>query len=316
MAINADKPHLWKSDIAASVDQFNNWFMRFAPKAYRHTRVETTRRVENDLGTTKYLASITPQVLRRHPGTLQTLRMTTCPPLARDRLIGLAYANKNLVKVMEEGKLPARMSPPELTANLKRIARIIRRMLDKDVFPWLETDKSPGTGELHRAATIIADRLCGAVSDPIIRNAQERRQLSCIDHYLRQKGYRPKRHPSSEPITQMQSGTYSFRTNIVVGGSRSVNLPIDVIIQPRKPNPRGVPLFIEAKSAGDFTNVNKRRKEEAMKIHQLRATYGADTQFTLFLCGYFDCGYLGYEAAEGIDWIWEHRIKDMDQLGV
>ena len=29
--INADKPHLWKTDIAASVDQFNQWFMRFAP---------------------------------------------------------------------------------------------------------------------------------------------------------------------------------------------------------------------------------------------------------------------------------------------
>ena len=28
---NADKPHLWKTDIAASVDQFNQWFMRFAP---------------------------------------------------------------------------------------------------------------------------------------------------------------------------------------------------------------------------------------------------------------------------------------------
>jgi hypothetical protein len=30
-------------------------------------------------------------------------------------------------------------------------------------------------------------------------------------------------------------------------------------------------------------------------------------EFILFLCGYFDSGYLGYEAAEGIDWIWAHR---------
>jgi hypothetical protein len=35
MPINADKPHLWKADTRASVDQFNQWFMRFAPKAYR-----------------------------------------------------------------------------------------------------------------------------------------------------------------------------------------------------------------------------------------------------------------------------------------
>lgn len=40
--VNADKPHLWKSDITASVDQFNQWFMRFAPDAFRSTRVNTS----------------------------------------------------------------------------------------------------------------------------------------------------------------------------------------------------------------------------------------------------------------------------------
>ena len=77
-----------------------------------------------------------------------------------------------------------------------------------------------------------------------------------------------------------------------------------------------LPILIEAKSAGDFTNTNKRRKEEAQKISQLRATYGKDTRFNLFLCGYFDSGYLGYEAAEGIDWVWEHRIDDLSKLGL
>ena len=76
------------------------------------------------------------------------------------------------------------------------------------------------------------------------------------------------------------------------------------------------PLLIEAKSAGDFTNVNKRRKEEAMKMQQLRSTYGHSIKYVLFLCGYFDSGYLGYEAAEGIDWVWEHRIDDMENFGL
>ncbi len=77
-----------------------------------------------------------------------------------------------------------------------------------------------------------------------------------------------------------------------------------------------LPLLVEAKSAGDFTNVNKRRKEEATKMTQLRRTYGKDVQFILFLCGYFDSGYLGYEAAEGIDWVWEHRIDDFADYGL
>jgi hypothetical protein len=77
-----------------------------------------------------------------------------------------------------------------------------------------------------------------------------------------------------------------------------------------------LPLMIEAKSAGDFTNTNKRRKEEAQKINQLRHTHGNGVRFMLFLCGYFDSGYLGYEAAEGIDWVWEHRIDDLAQSGI
>jgi type II restriction enzyme len=85
---------------------------------------------------------------------------------------------------------------------------------------------------------------------------------------------------------------------------------------PSKSSQGDLPLLIEAKSAGDFTNVNKRRKEEAQKINQLKFTYGSNVRFCLFLCGYFDSGYLGYEAAEGIDWVWEHRIDDLALFGI
>lgn len=316
MAINNDKPGLWKKDIEKSVDMFNTWFIRFAPKAYRNTRVKTTKSVEAALVATNDLSVITPEVLKRKPGILPTLRMATCPPLARDRLIGLAYTNKNLVKVMEDGKLPKRMTADELDRNLRKMSNTIVKMLDRDIFPWLRENKKPTPEDRHRSSTIVADRLCGAVSDPIIRNAQEKRQLAYIEDYLKKKGYRQQALSSSSSITSMTPGTYSFRTNVVVGDSRKVNIPIDAVIQPRKAKRNMMPLLIEAKSAGDFTNTNKRRKEEATKIHQLRLTYGEDTQLVLFLCGYFDSGYLGYEAAEGIDWVWEHRIQDLDQLGL
>ena len=51
-------------------------------------------------------------------------------------------------------------------------------------------------------------------------------------------------------------------------------------------------------------------------MSQLKANYGDNVKLVLFLCGYFDSGYLGYEAAEGIDWIWEHRIEDLNGLGI
>ena len=101
MAINADKPHLWKADTRASVDQFNRWFMKFAPKAYRDTRKKTIKSVELGLKQTNDLTVITPGIIEANPAILPTLRMSTCPPLARDRLVGLADFNKNVVETLE-----------------------------------------------------------------------------------------------------------------------------------------------------------------------------------------------------------------------
>ena len=117
----------------------------------------------------------------------------------------------------------------------------------------------------------------------------------------------------------MEPGTFSFRMNVPAeqeGTDRQVNIPVDAVIMPQAARPRDLPLLVEAKSAGDFANVNKRRKEEAAKMSQLRQSYGEDVRYILFLCGYFDSGYLGYEAAEGIDWVWEHRIGDLEEFGL
>jgi hypothetical protein len=51
-------------------------------------------------------------------------------------------------------------------------------------------------------------------------------------------------------------------------------------------------------------------------MSQIRRTYGQRVKYLLFLCGYFDGGYLGYEALEGIDWVWEHRIEDLAEFGL
>jgi hypothetical protein len=264
--------------------------------------------------------TITPDVLKANPRILPTLRMSTCPPLARDRLIGLADSTKNLVGCLEEGKLPPQMEAKDLDAHLKKITGILSQMLDVDIFPWLEEKRKPSKEERYRASTIVADRLCGAVAEPIVRNAQEKRQLALIQKYLEDRNYKLKAHRAATPLNQMEPGTFSFRLNVLANsstaGAPAVKIPIDAVIQPKKAKLPHLPILIEAKSAGDFANVNKRRKEEATKINQLKATYGKGVVFVLFLCGYFDAAYLGYEAAEGIDWIWEHRSQDLDRLGI
>jgi len=314
--INADKPHLWKADVAASVDGFNQWFMRFAPAAFRSTRIQTTQHVKAALIATHDLRDLNVDALQANPGSLPTLRMCTAPPLAVDRLIGLASANKSLIGSMEEGKLAKRMKPELLATHLGAVCNVLTKLLDRDIFPWLEARQDPTDHERDRASTIVADRLCSAVANPIVRNAQEQRQLALIGEFLEKRGYKKKTPPSGTPLAKMQAGTYAFRLNVPVGKTVKVNIPVDVAIQPKKPGRGRLPLLIEAKSAGDFTNTNKRRKEEAMKVHQLHATYGTTIRFVLFLCGYFGTDYLGYEAAEGIDWVWEHRIADFLKLGI
>jgi len=212
-------------------------------------------------------------------------------------------------------RIPKRASDLEL--NLKKISATILKLCDRDIFPWLDSGQKPKRTEIHRAATIVADRLCGSVSDPIIRNAQERRQLAAIKKWLESRGY--EYAGAGLTFEPLAPATFSFRMNAPIkleDGIKQINVPIGAVVMPRKSKTGTFPILIEAKSAGDFTNTNKRRKEEAVKISQLRRTYGPQVQFILFLCGYFDSGYLGYEAAEGIDWVWEHRIDDLKKLGL
>jgi XamI-like restriction endonuclease len=314
VGVNRIRPDRWKADIAQSVDMYNDWFMKFAPAAYRETRIKTTKNVASTLTKTENLTDVSAALLRREPGVLPTLRMSTCPPLAVDRLVGLARVSKNLVGCMEGGALPPRMNPSALEKDLARIGSIIARMADPDIFVWLGRNAAATKADLHRAATIVADRLCGAVANPIIRNAQEKRQLAAIGAWLRAHAYKPVA-PKTK-FNAMPPGTFGFRLNVPVKreGGTTTNIPVDTVIMPKNGKAGDLPLLVEAKSAGDYTNVNKRRKEEAAKMSQLRATYGAKVRFILFLCGYFDSGYLGYEAAEGIDWVWEHRIDELAEF--
>jgi transcriptional regulator with XRE-family HTH domain len=247
---------------------------------------------------------------------MSALRMSTAPPLAVDRLVGLSGVSKSFVANLENGKISKQASPQTVDTSLNKICEIVAELLDQDLFSWIGVTENPLARDIELAATVVADRLCGAIANPIVRNAQEKRQLDLIETWLLERGYVKKSHPSSLSLRSMQPGTFSFRQNVIVGSDRNVNIPVDVVIQPHEASSHGFPYLIEAKSAGDFTNTNKRRKEEAQKLNQLRATYGNDISLTLFLCGYFDGGYLGYSATEGLDWIWEHRIEDLEKLGV
>lgn len=317
MGVNFDNPSKWKEDIGKSVDFYNDWFLKFAPATYRAERIKATEEVEAMLTRTNHLRNLTPTELSAHPGMLFALRMSMAPPIARDRLIGLADVSKSLVGKMEaDGVLPPRMPEAQVIVELQKIADMLIRLADPDIFPWLSENRVPTEPETLRAATIVADRLCGANSDPIVRNAQEQRQLLTIKTWLEKRYYSDV--SGKVPLNDMEPGMFAFRLNAIglTENMETVNIPVDAVIMPIDAKPGDLPLMLEAKSAGDFTNTNKRRKEEATKAVQLRRKYGSNVHFVLFLCGYFDSGYLKYAASDKIDWVWEHNVDELVGFGL
>ena len=255
--------------LAESVRLYNRWFLASAPKAFREQREVATVDVTDAMVRTANLTRIAAATLESHPGILPSLRMAACPPLARDRLVGLASVSKSLVLKMEKDTaLPPRMPPTELFSEpdgdrQDPHQRPRPRHLSVD-----RGEPDPVGDEARMATIVIADRLCGIAANPIIRNAQERRQLDLVEAWLSERRYEriPPRDP--EDPAAMPPGSFSFC------------------------------------------------KEEAAKAGQLRRRLGCRARFVLFLGGYFDSGYLGYEAAEGIDWVWEHRIDDFKEFGL
>ena len=117
----------------------------------------------------------------------------------------------------------------------------------------------------------------------------------------------------------MQPGTFSFRMNVPVkleNKVQSINIPIDAVIMPKDAKANQLPLFFKIQSVDSFRKTNKFRKDNSIKMAQMRNIFCKRIQFILLLCGYFDSSYLGYEAAEGIDWVWEHRIDDLAFFGI
>ena len=312
--VNADKPHLWKADVAASVDQFNQWFMEFAPQAFRSTRIKTTEHVKAALLATRDLRALDAATLRANPSALPTLRMCTAPPLAVDRLVGLASASKSLIGSMEEGKLAARMKAELLDENLGKVCSVLTKLLDRDIFPWLDAGKEPTDHERDRASTIVADRLCSAVAKDIVRSARRQHQLAVVAEYLESRGYRRCRHPMDQQYTTTPPGMYEFRVTLPLTMGTYDRASFDVLIQRKDTPVGGMPILLDVRSSVTAAAATDRRDADAKKLRDLRMTYGESVPYALMLGGSFDPGYLGTQAAEGMDWVWQHRLHDLDPL--
>ena len=312
--INADKPHLWKADIAASVDQFNQWFMTFAPQAFRSTRTKTTEHVKTALLATDDLRKLHADTLQANPGALPTLRMCTAPPLAVDRLIGLAGVNKSLIGRMEDGKLAVRMKPQLLAEHLGAVCRVLIKLLDHDIFPWLEAGTTPTDHERDRASTIVADRLCGAVAKDTVRRAWRNHQRSVVAVFLDSLGYREARTLDDADRSLNEPGAYALDVSLPFAMGDDSILPVDVHVIPIDRRLNGKPLLLDFGSSQDAREAAVAIGRAVKKRRAVDMTYGESARYALMLGGTYDAGNLGTLAAERIDWVWQHRVQEMVQV--
>jgi hypothetical protein len=113
-----------------------------------------------------------------------------------------------------------------------------------------------------------------------------------------------------------EPGTYTFFISMPVGMGKESLLPIDALVQPIKSRADGLPVLIKTESYSAFAQAMQHKSAHFADVRALRMTYGNDVPFALMLGGYCGAGYLGTQAAEGIDWVWQHRVADLQSLGL
>jgi len=317
LALNRESSSRWKEDIAMSIESYNRWYMKTAPKAAGAVREEALRKTKKAFKETGNLRDLTAAEIIAHPDILAPLRMATSPVLSRARLATLAGVSPSLIRTLENGTAEgARLSPRRLKEEGEKIVEVLKQMVDPDVCSWVGEGTEPSAYKVTIAVHVVADRLSQVMSASLLRQMPEEKQLGDLVTWLKAKGYRELSHDEEFSLMEMPEGTYTFRRSVPVTlktpkGPSTRYVSVDALVKPMGARAGSLPVMIEAKAAGDTTNTLKRMKEEAQKMSQLSADYG-DVPYLLLLFGHFDEGYLSYEGSHGIDWAWSHRLGDLE----
>ena len=95
------------------------------------------------------------------------------------------------------------------------VGGVFTSLIDRVVCPWITAGRAPAGDEAKIAAIVIADGLCGVAANPIIRNAQEKRQLACVSDWLSARDYRQIPPGDPDDPASIPPGTFSFHMNVV-----------------------------------------------------------------------------------------------------
>jgi len=308
-------------DIELSVSRYNEWYKSFAPKAYERAYQKAKQEVERLFKVTNNLTRFEVETFVEDPSLLEILRHVASPPLAHDRLAGLVKLPPQIASALKKAKTDQNVQAPLIQKAVENIIDLVLALSDKNIIPWLKKrpPTKPSTQERSRALHIIADRVTLGYVLSQLRSEQEAMMLRKLKGWLENRGYYylDKKHlncSDKSPVNCLPPKTFTFQLQVKVRSSseNTVRIPIDVAVKPVS-SPRVV--LVEAKAAGDFTNPNKRRKEDEARYKHLLTGLGKNNfVYIMYLFGYFNQKYLDHLKAAEIPWVWEHNLDALSSF--
>lgn len=307
--MNSNVPEKWEKDREQARSEIISWLSVAVDTRQRRTDLEI--RTADSLDTLTKFQSIE-IALNEDPFLLTTLRSLTRRDVGTSQFATFLNIGESELRGFEEG----RKKPSK--DFLINVTKLIQVEIDHGLIPWYEEARNPSLEERNRAIVISSDRILRRSTSTELRYKHEPRQLEKLKEFLLKNGYREHSYSTLvNPFKDVEPGTFSFRANVNGMTSEGLTLKqnVDVLIKPHNASREELPIFMEAKSMTDEVNPNKRQKEEAQKVNNLKRMFGEDNQkplvYILLIGGTVPRRYLEVEAGSGIDWIWEHRIGDL-----
>ena len=285
--LNSDKTNLWDSDRSTAKDEIFRWLAENA------VGFEKRPQLEADVRKKLKIASQHQSLEQAISGDIELL------PILRaltKRDVGIAqmalYLDIGITtyEKMENGLLTnmSSLKGTTISSLLEKVATQLSLELDYGIVGWLSNSNfgNPTDSEIDRCAIIAADRILKRRASTILRYEHEPRQLKRLTAYLNNLGFNeiPGKN-IVDPVNDMPQGTYSFRVNVegeMVQGGR-LRQSVDVLVKPHSKSKKILPIFIEAKSMTDEVNPNKRQKEEAQKVDNMRRRWAGSGHALNFL---------------------------------
>jgi hypothetical protein len=308
--MNAKSPELWDDDRSTAKQEIISWLADSTDAEHLRLEIETsTRSILENIFAQKSLEF----VISQNPAALKVLRSLTRRDIGTSQMATFLDVTTNALESFEAG----RKGSEGLAAGA---GKILLKELDQGISGWILEGREPSVDEFNRTLWIASDRILRRSTSTSLRYKHEPRQLEKLEKYLNSKGLKQIDGASiKDPRSGMPMGTYSFRVSIqgMTSDGLALMQTVDALIKPFSKSDSQLPIFLEAKSMTDEVNPNKRQKEEAQKVESARRRWQVENErlnFVLLLGGTVPKRYLQVEAGSDLDWIWEHRVEDLDSL--